>query len=311
MAQTYDTIVIGAGPAGASAALYTARAGWRTLVLDQAATAGALGIMDKITEFPGVGDKPSGEALVKRMRWQARDAGAELREGTVTSAALGASGKLLFCQSPKGDQKYQARTVILATGCTPPTDHLAPGEAELFGRGVSYSVVRDLGVAAKQSVAVFGKGDDAAKGALALARVARQVTFIIPGNRLDAADALQEQLKKQDNIQPLFSASLKEIRGGQAVTEIAVLASGQEKIVAAVGIWLFHHGPAANTGYLAGTVDLAPAGHVLVDEHLTTSIPGVFACGDVLIGEPQIPVIASAQGVMAALNTDRYLRENV
>lgn len=309
MSHNYDIIIAGAGPAGANAALVAARSGCKTLVIDSGFAGGATGSMHEVLDFPGAGDKPSGEALVKRMRWQARDTGAEFREMSITSAALAESGRQIFCNTNKGEQKFQGRCVILATGCGRPTDHLVPGEDRLLYRGVSYSLDRDLSLALKQDVAVFGKNEESANAALTLARTAKSIKYIIPSNKLEISDQLVEQLKNNNKIEMLFSASIKELRGEVKLEQAVTLAAGKELELNINGIWIFQHERRVYSNYLTGTVDQAENGTVLVDNDFTTSIPGVFACGDILTAQAQIAVVAAAQGVHAGLAAVNWLKQ--
>lgn len=309
MATHYDTIVIGGGPAGTSGALYSARLGQKVLLLDKGLQSGATGSMDKLLDFPGLGDKPSGEALIKRMRWQAKDAGTEVRDLEVTAVALGESGRLVMAKDHRGEQTFDGRSVIVATGCAHPAHPLA-GEAELRGKGVSYSVVRDGYSYRKQRVAVYGKSAIAANAVLLLAPLCESVTFVVPGTRLEIPEPLLEQLKSHARIHLLYSSSVKEIRGMGAVQEIVILSSGQEKTLPVVALFLYHQELRAESGFLGTTVELGERGVVLVNRDLATSVPGVFACGDILTAEPQIPAIAAAQGVMAGLQAARFVSES-
>ncbi len=307
MAHIYDTIVIGGGPAGTSAALYAARLGGKVLLLDKGLQQSATGTMDKLLDFPGVGDKPSGEALLKRMRWQAKDAGAEVRDIEVTSVALSISGRIILAKDHRGEHKFESRSVILATGCAHPSNAL-PGEVELRGKGVCYSVLRDAYAYRQQAVAVFGKSAAAADAVLQLAQICEAVTFIIPGTRLEIPEDVMEKLKHHQRVHLLLSTSIKEIRGTGAVQEIVLLSSGQEKIQPIAAVFLNHQDMHAETGYLGGSVELGERGIVLVNNDLMTNLPSVFACGDILTAEPQLPALASAQGIMAGIQTARFVR---
>lgn len=307
MASHYDAIVIGGGPAGTSAALYAARLGCKTLLLDKGLLHGATGAMDKVLDIPGLGDKPSGEAFIKRMRWQAKDAGAEVRELEVTSVALSASGRMITAKDHRGEHTFDGKSVIVATGCAH-APHALPGEAELRGKGVCYNVVRDAYAYRKQAVAVFGKSPVAAEAVLLLARICETVTFIVPGTRLEIPDDVMNALKSQQRIHLLYSSSIKEIRGSGVVQEVVALSSGQDKVLPITAVFLYHQDMHADSGFLAGAVEVGNRGAVLVDHDLGTSVPGVFACGDILTAEPQLPAIASAQGVMAGLHAARYVR---
>lgn len=303
----YDICIAGAGPAGSSAALCAARAGWKTLVIDGGLLLGALGAMPAVYDFPGVPNGTSGATLLNHIRGQATHAGAEFREAEITSTAMGMSGKQLFSRD---GAKFEGRAIILATGgCRRPT--MLPGEKEFVGRGVAYSVLRDGPLFCGKPVIVYGKGGEAARAALELSRLEVKVTFVIPSSKLDLPEPQQEELRKHPGIALVFSASVKQINGPDIVTGVTILAGGQEKELVAEGIFLLHQGHKINNLHLAGTVDCSPDGLVLVSPQLETSIPGVFAAGDILTGEPQIAAIAAAQGIMAALRADKYLRNNL
>ncbi len=320
MPKNYDVIIIGAGPAGATAALYTARIGYATLLLDSGSAHGHTGPQESLLDFPGAADQPTGDALLTRLRGQARDAGAEVRDLAVTGVAFSETDHIVTTNtvndpltqpSPEGERgnhtsEFHARCVILASGCGRPAATL-PGEMELYGRGVSYHVMRDMYRYRGQPVALYGKTIEAAQAVLLASRVASQVTFIVPSNKLELPEALQTQLQKSEKIHAHFSASLKEIRGNPSVTDVVVLSGGQEKIIPSQAIFLYHHPHHVDAAYLGTAVERGTTGNILVDEQLATSAPGVFACGDVLCGEPQIPVIAAAQGAMAALSVEKFL----
>lgn len=305
MANIHDCLIVGGGPAGASAALQIARAGYRALVLDRGVTTGAVGRMGSLADFPGAGDKPSGEALVKRIRWQARDAGAEFREVAVSSAALAQSGRILFTKEGK---KFEGRSIIIASGGSLRGQNL-PGEAEFFGRGVSYSALRDGFQFRNRPVAVYGKGTAAVEAALLLSRITENVAMIVPGNKLDVDDATMELIKSRKRITLQLSASLKAITGNGQMQQAVILSGGQEKGLPIEGLFLYHQEYQTDTEFLTGTVELSPRGTVLVNQDFETSIPGVFACGDVLCGLPQLPIIAAAQGTVAALSVTKFLQQ--
>lgn len=299
-----DIIIIGAGPAGCAAALATARAGCKTLVFDKGVQCGALGAQARVFDFPGVADQLTGESLVKRLRYQAREAGAEIRDQEISSVALANSGRILFTSDGK---RFEAKAVILASGCGKPTS-LLPGEAEFWGKGVAYNVARDAALAVQSPTVVFGKTLEVATSALMLANLAPSVHVIVPATKLDLPDTLTQALKNASNVHVMTSTSLKEIRGQSGhVSEVVLLSGGQEKTLPAKAVFLCHHPVHADTAYLAGTVETGPQGMVLVNDEMATSIPGVFACGDCIAGIAQLPMIAMAQGAIAGMSAAKSM----
>lgn len=304
MAHTYDTVIVGAGPAGAAAALYCARAGWRTVVLDRGPTTGTTAALKHIVDYPGTKDSVSGEAFVKRMRWQARDAGADFREATIDNVALANSGRMLFTKEGK---KYDARSVILATGCVLP-ESLIPGEKEFLGAGVSYSSWQDGAAYRKKPVAVYGKCEAAAEAALALSATCSAVHFIIPSSKIDLTDKLEARLKKARRISRTYSASVKAILGEETVTGVTTLTGGHEENTDVAAVFLYHHEAKPDLSYLGNTVEIGKHGGILVDDTLQTSIRGVFAAGDCVAATLQTQIISVAQGVMAANAVNEHLK---
>lgn len=303
--MTYDLLIAGAGPAGSSAAIYAARMGWKVLVVDGGAHRGSFGAMAVVNDFPGIANGTTGAAALEQMRRQASEAGVEFREEEITSTALGVSGKQFFSRN---GAKFEGRAVILATGCCHHTS-LLPGEAEFMGRGISYSVLRDGPSYRGKTVIVYGKSVEAVRAATDAARFGAKVNLVVPSSKLDLPETALEELRKNSAVTILFSASLKQIHGPDHVTTVTVLSAGQEKTLTADGIFLYHKGHRVDALHLAGTIDCAPDGMVLVNGQLETSIAGVFAAGDLLTGEPQIPLIAATQGVVAAISADRFLKQ--
>lgn len=304
MASPYDIVVVGGGFAGSSAALYAARAGRKALLLDRGIAHSTIGRMTAVLDLPGFSERLSGEALIKRIRWQAKDTGAEFRDGEVRAIQ---STDQLHTVIVGDNRKFETRTVILATGCGFPSPTFL-GESEFVGKGICYHLPRDLGAARKRSVAVIGKSLEIAEAVRAIARVAETVTWLIPTHKLDLPDGLFDHIKATKNITILTSTSVKAIVGTVAVEHVVVLTSGQEKQIPTQLVLLHPAAYHAPLDYLTGSnVQLSSRGHPLVSPTLETNVRGIFACGDLLCGTPQIPSITMAQGIIAAQSADLLL----
>jgi thioredoxin reductase (NADPH) len=303
-AEQYDVIIIGGGPAGTSAAIYTARADLRTLVIDKGLTAGALGVTSKISNYPGVPGPVSGADLVAVMREQAESFGARFITDKVIGVDLTAAPKMVMA----GAQTFYAPTVILATGSMGRTSAVA-GEAEFLGRGVSYCATCDAAFFRNQDVAVVGNNDEAVEEALFLTQFARRIYLIVPTPALKARPALVAEIEKQANVEIRLGTRLKEICGGAGVEAVRVQArGGPEERLAVSGAFVYLQGGKPITDYLMGQLETAPEGCLMVDAEMQTSLPGVFGVGDLLCGHIKQAVISAAEGVTAAIAAEKYVR---
>jgi thioredoxin reductase (NADPH) len=301
----WDVIVVGAGPAGATAALYAARANLRTLVLDKGTRAGALGITEKIANYPGVPGPISGADLVETIRRQAASFGAVIRKARVTATDLAGPVKRVFTAEGK---EFTARAVILATGAMGRTQVL-PGERELLGRGVSYCATCDGAFFRDQEVLVAAGSPEAADEALVLTRFARRVHVASAKDGFVAPAGEGADLAHHPKIVLHPGWRLVRIEGKDRV-EAAVLskAAGEEVRLSVQGVFIFGLGNRPITDYVAGQVSLTDGACVVVNEEMATPTPGVFACGDVLCNQVQQAVVAAAQGCIAGLAADKFLR---
>jgi thioredoxin reductase (NADPH) len=299
----YDAIIIGGGPAGCAAAAHLARCRWSTAIIDRSMAGSLLAGLGSVAYFPGFPEAISGQELLRRMRRQAELAGAQLL--SETASGVSADGGTLKLAAESG-KEFTARAIVVATGCGLRASY-APGERELLGNGVYLDAHADGPSAAKKIAAVVGKSRHAAEEALALVRFAERVHFIVPSSKIEADEPLIEAIHKQRTIEMHYSTSLKKVCGEKHVTSITVLTGGQEKEIplAAVFTYVQEHKP--TTGFLANLLSLTHAGAVKVDRQLSTEVAGLFACGDVLSGRPQLPLISASQGVLAGMGADRHL----
>ena len=306
--NTYDVIVIGGGPAGATAALYTARAGLKTLALDKAVSAGALGMSSKIANYPGVPGPISGAELVRTIRDQAAAFGAEFVSDKVLRVDLQSGPKQVW-----GAQGlFRGRAVIVATGSMGRTNRI-PGEERLLGRGVSYCATCDGAFFREQEVSVVGNNDEAVEEALTLTRFASRLHFFSPTADLKASGELVDELLAHPVVIPHLFTRVSEILGEEQVEGVRVSSEGQvplpveEQVVPSRGVFIYLQGTVPVIDFLEGQLPTREGGCLAVDQDFYTGVPGVFAAGDVLCKHLKQAVLAAAEGAAAAMAVDRYL----
>ncbi len=301
--QPVDVLIIGGGPAGATAALYAARAGRTCRVIDKGAASGALGMSREIANYPGFVDPLPGAELVETLRRQAERYGAAFVTDRVTAANL--DGPMKTAWGAKGS--YEGRTMIVATGSMG-RSALLPGEERLIGRGVSYCATCDGFFFRDHVVAVVGATDEAAEEALVLARLARRVHLLLPVEALRGSAELYAHIENAPSIEIHRSTLVEEILGRERVDGLRVKERGGAPFVLPVdGAFLYLQGARPIVDFLAGQAELSSEGCLTVDDVLQTSVPGVFAAGDVLCKHLKQAVIAAAEGARAAVAADRYL----
>jgi len=301
----YDVIIIGGGPAGASAAIYTARAELRTLVIDKGLTAGALGVTDLISNYPGVPGPISGAELVEIMRRQAESFGTEFLTDKVIGADLGGETKSIMA----GTSQFTARAVILATGAMGRTQTVA-GEEQFLGRGVSYCATCDGAFFRGRPVAVVGNNDEAAEEALFLTKFADRVEMVVPTPTFNARPHLLTELQEKPGVTVRLGTRLREVVGNGKVTGVRIRPrEGDEEVLPVEGVFIYLQGAKPITDYLLGQVATTPDGCLAVDREMQTNLPGVFAVGDLLCTHVKQAVIAAADGVIAAMAVDKYLND--
>jgi len=301
--EIYDVIVIGGGPAGTAAAIYAARAGLKTLVLDKGLRTGALGWAEAIANYPGVPGEIAGAELLARMRGQAESFGAVY----VQERALGADLEDEIKSVWGSEGYYRTRTVVIATGSMGRTGTL-PGEERLVGAGVSYCATCDGAFFRDKQVAVAGNGEEAAEEALLLARFASQVHMLVPTTGLNVLPELEAQLRQDPKVTIHLATHVREIRGEQQVEAVRVSEpGGAEHELPVDGIFLYLQGRQPITGFLEGQVETTESGCLAVDESQQTHVPGVFAVGDVLCTHLRQAVVAAAEGAIAGMSIERYL----
>jgi thioredoxin reductase (NADPH) len=301
-----NVIIIGSGPAGYTAAVYAARANLAPLVFEGSVTAGgALMNTTEVENFPGFRDGIMGPALMDEMRAQAERFGAELVSDDITAVDL--TGDIKVVTDGAGDQ-HRARAVVLATGSGYRKLGIE-GEDRLSGHGVSWCATCDGFFFRGQHIAVVGGGDSALEEATFLSRFAEKVTLIHRRDELRASAIMQDRAFADPKIEFAWNSAVETIHGDDKLTGLTLVdtVTGEKRELAATGLFIaIGHDPRSEL--LGGQVDLDDNGYVLVDHPSTrTSIPGVFACGDLVDHHYRQAVTAAGTGCAAALDAERYL----
>lgn len=304
----YDLIIIGAGPAGLSAAVYGRRAGLDLMVIEQMPMGGGQVVdtyeVDNYLGMPGI----NGFDLAQKFRSHADGLGVVFRSGRVT--AIRDEGAFKAVETADG-VSYEARTLILAGGA----EHAklgVPGEEKYRGQGVSYCATCDGAFFKKRDVAVVGGGDVAVEDAVYLSRFCRKVYLIHRRDSLRAAKSLQEKLFSCENAELVWNSTLQEIRGTDLVEGIRIRQRGEdtEREIAVEGVFIAV-GMRPNTEIYRGTVACDDGGYLVAGEDCATSVPGIFAAGDIRTKVLRQIVTAVSDGACAVASAEKYLVQRI
>lgn len=301
-----DTIIIGAGPAGMTAGLYTSRAKLDTLMLAPMGCGGQSVITDWIDNYPGFPEGVSGFELAAFMEKQARRFGLSIESEEALSVTRAPDGFVVT--TPSGT--HETRSIIIASGASYKKLSV-PGEQEFTGKGVSYCATCDGPFFRDRDVALVGGGDSAIQEALFLTRFVRSVTVIHRRDALRAAKVLQEKAFGNPKIQFAWNAVVTAVRGDEKVSSVAVkdVQTGAERDIPVTGVFVFV-GLVPNTAFIKDFVACDGQGYILTDDTMTTSIPGICACGDVRAKLLRQVVTAAGDGATAAFAVQHYLEEH-
>ena len=300
----YDSIVIGSGPAGLTAALYLARGNRSVLVVSEKIYDAQVGLLELIENYPGFPDGISGAELIDNMVNQAANYDVEFETEKVTALETVPDGFRVCCRD---GGRYTARVVVAASGSYR-RELGVPGEKKLTGHGVFQCAFCDGGKFAKQPVAVIGGGDSGITEALYLARIASHVSVFEMLPKLGASAVLCDRAGAEARLETRCGVSVQEILGEGNVAGLRILnESGQTEDVEVSGV-LVSIGHIPNTDYLAGIAELTNSGHVAVNEQLMTSREGIFAAGDIRTYSPGQISSAVGDGATAGISAERYLQ---
>ena len=306
MSDVRELIIIGSGPAGYTSAIYAGRAEMRPIVFEGAVTAGgALMNTTEVENFPGFEVGIMGPQLMENMRAQAKRFGAELITDDVTSVDLDGPVKTVVDGS---GNTYQAKSVILAMGSAY-REMGVPGEKALSGHGVSWCATCDGFFFRGQTIAVIGGGDSAVEEATFLSRFASKVYLVHRRDELRASKIMRERAEKDPKIEFVWNTKVVEALGGDQLTGLLVedTISGAQRTLDVTGCFVaIGHDP--RNSLVQGKVALDEAGYVVVEGRSTnTSVPGVFACGDLVDHTYRQAITAAGSGCAAALDAERFL----
>ncbi len=303
MAEIFDTIIIGGGPAGLSAGLYASRSRMKTLIIERAKYGGQATTTDELENYPGSIENCTGTGLSQRMRQQAEEFGTEFVKDEVLEVDLEGEVKVIKCR--KGT--YESKTIIIATGATPRLGGFK-NELELRGRGISYCATCDADFFTDLDIAVVGGGDSAITEAIYLAKFGESVTVIHRRDALRAAKSLQEKAFANPKIKFIWDSVVEAANGDEILESLTIknVKTGEVSDLEVNGCFVF-------VGYLPiselfkGKINMNSRGDIITDEEMRTNIPGVFAAGDVREKLLRQVITAAADGAIAATCAEHYI----
>ena len=301
--HVYDMIIVGGGPGGYTAALYAARAGLDTVILEKLSAGGQMALTQTLDNYPGFEEGIDGFTLAENMQKQAERFGAKTEYVEVTRMDLYASPKVVETSAGQ----FLGRTVVLATGANP-RELGVPKEAELVGRGVAYCAACDGMFYRGKTVVVVGGGNTAAADALLLSRVAKKVILVHRRDSLRATKIYHAPLMNAENVELRWNSTVEEILHEERVTGVRLkdVRSGEESVLACDGVFV-SVGRKPATELVKGQLELDEGGYIVAGESTETGIPGVFAVGDVRTKLLRQVVTAVADGAMAVHMAEEFL----
>ncbi|MBW6516395.1 MAG: thioredoxin-disulfide reductase [Candidatus Cloacimonetes bacterium] len=303
----YDVAIIGGGPAGLGAAIYSARGGLKTLVIEKGLIGGQILLTADVDNYPGFEETISGYELIEKMQKQALKFNAEFREEEVSAISL--EGLCKIVETDKNT--YRAKAIIYCAGAHP-RKLAVPGEERFTGRGVSYCATCDGALFRDKTVAVIGGGDSAVEEAEFLTRFADKVYLIHRRDQLRAVHAVQERAFKNKKIEFIWDTVVHEIVGEVKVEKLILFNKKKNMIfdLKIDGVFVYV-GIIPNNSLIESRIELDSQGFVLTDDNRQTNIPGIFAAGDIIHKVLRQVVTAVSDGATAAFSAEKWIQENL
>ena len=301
----YDMIIVGGGPGGYTSALYAARAGFNVLVLEKFSAGGQMALTHQIDNYPGFEDGIDGFSLADKMKKQAERFGARSENAEVIKVNLTLNPKEI--ETAKGT--FLSKTVVLASGANP-RELGVDKETELIGRGVAYCASCDGMFYRGKTVVVVGGGNTAAADAILLSRIAKKVIIVHRRDTLKATRIYHEPLMNAENVEFKWDSTVTELLYEDKITGVKIknVKTGEESIIDCDGVFV-SVGRKPATDFLGSQLDLDENGYIIADETTKTSIPGVYAVGDIRTKQLRQVVTAVSDGAMAVHSAEEYLAE--
>lgn len=298
----YDSLIIGSGPAGLTAAVYNARAGVKTVVISGNQPGGQLTITPMVENYPGFANGIGGFKLMMEMQNQVKNLGVEIKGGVVKKISDNFKIEL------ENGEIIETKTVIIATGAKTKWLELVK-EKELIGKGISSCATCDGMFFRDKIVAVVGGGDTACEDAGFLSKLTKKVIMVVRRDKFRASEAEQKKVLNNPKVEIWWNSEVKELNGKEKLESVKIInnQTSDEKILEVEGLFeAIGYDPA--TDFLKGLVELRETGQILVDEKMMTNVEGIFAAGDCVNQHHRQAIIAAGEGCRAALEAQQWLK---